>query len=64
MPAACYGVFDCEKGKENHMSEMESKNFIEQIIDKDLAEGAMPYTRAFLQNQTDICILVMQRVFC
>jgi glutaminyl-tRNA synthetase len=39
MPAACYGVFDCEKGKENHMSEMESKNFIEQIIDKDLAEG-------------------------
>ena len=42
-----------------------SKNFIEQEIDKDLAEGR--YTEVvtrFHQNQTDICISDMPNQFC
>ena len=43
----------------------ESKNFIEQIIEKDLAEGVYDtvHTR-FLRNPTDIFISDMPRVFC
>ena len=43
----------------------ESKNFIEQIIEKDLAEGVYDtvHTR-FPLNPTDIFISDMPRVFC
>ena len=40
----------------------ESKNFIEQIIDKDLAEGV--YDTVSLPNPTDIFTSDMPRVFC
>ena len=43
----------------------ESKNFIEQIIEKDLAEGVyILYTPVSLRNPTDIFISDMPRVFC
>ena len=43
----------------------ESKNFIEQIIEKDLAEGdTILYTPVSLRNPTDIFISDMPRVFC
>ena len=38
-----------------------SKNFIEQEIDKDLAEGV--YVRDFRRNRTDICISDMRSRF-
>ena len=41
----------------------ESKNFIEQIIEKDLAEGVYD-TPVSLRNPTDIFISDMPRVFC
>ena len=42
---------------------MESRNFIEQIIDKDLAEGdTILYTPDFHRNRTDIFISDTQRV--
>ena len=41
-------------------NEKVSKNFIENIIDKDLAEGVMtPFIHVSRQNQTDIFILDM-----
>ncbi len=41
-----------------------SKNFIEQEIDKDLAEGVYSEVcTSFLRNQTDICISDMQSLF-
>ena len=39
-----------------------SKNFIEQEIDKDLAEG-VKYVQDSHRNQTDICISDMQSLF-
>ena len=46
--------------------EVVSKNFIEQIIEKDLAEGKIrdnlhPFS---LRNRTDTCISDMQNPFC
>ena len=41
-----------------------SKNFIEQEIDKDLAEGVYSEVcTRFHRNQTDICISDMQSLF-
>ena len=41
-----------------------SKNFIEQEIDKDLAEGVYSeYVRDFRRNRTDICISDMRSRF-
>lgn len=43
----------------------ESKNFIEQIIEKDLAEGVYDTVHTVsLRNPTDIFISDMPRVFC
>ena len=46
--------------------EVVSKNFIEQIIEKDLAEGKYETicTRFYPRNRTDICISDMQNPFC
>ena len=45
-------------------NEAVSKNFIEQEIDKDLAEGVtITYVRVSRRNRTDICISDMQNQF-
>lgn len=45
--------------------EVVSKNFIEQIIEKDLAEGKYEtICTRFPRNRTDICISDMQNPFC
>lgn len=49
---------------ETEEKEPVSKNFIEQEIDKDLAEGFMTMSRpVFHQNQTVICISDMPSLF-
>jgi glutaminyl-tRNA synthetase len=46
------------------MSEEKSLNFIEEIIEKDLAEGKhQSIITRFPQSPMVICILVMQKVF-
>lgn len=45
-------------------NEAVSKNFIEQIIEKDLAEGHCETVKpVFHRSQTDICISDMQSPF-
>lgn len=45
--------------------EVVSRNFIEQIIDKDLAEGVYDTVNTrFPRSQTVICISGMRRVSC
>ena len=47
-------------------NETVSKNFIEQIIDKDLAEGRCKdqYIPGSRRSPMDICISDMQNPFC
>lgn len=57
---------EIEKSTEGTATEeVISRNFIEQIIDKDLAEGKCETIKTrFRQNQMAICILGTLRVFC
>ena len=49
---------------ETEEKELVSKNFIEQEIDKDLAEGVMTmYRPVFHRNQMAICISDMPSLF-
>ena len=50
---------------EENLEEVVTKNFIENEIDKDLAEGVYDHVMTrFPQSQTDTCISVMQSPFC
>ena len=54
-----------EQATEKEAKEVVSRNFIEQIIDKDLAEGVYDavHTR-FPPEPNDICTSGMRRAYC